>query len=305
MCHLRSHSRRSFTAGLASAALAAAAGPGAALAQQSSAGGVREDVGKNSRLARLVPADWLEGQAAQQYQGLLRAASQQRLLLGPQDRQVQRLRAIAERIVPHAPPWNSRAMKWSWEVNLLNQPTLNAFCMPGGKIAFYMGILRQLQLSDGEVAAIMGHEMAHALREHSRERLAKSTATRTGAGLLAEVFGLGGLARGALSASVNLLELNFSRDDETEADLVGMDLAARAGYNPAAGVTLWQKMMGATAGSQSGQPQASNNRSPAEFLSTHPAGATRIRDIQSKLPKVQPLYARAPRPAQVFGPPPA
>ncbi|MDO9092433.1 MAG: M48 family metallopeptidase [Rubrivivax sp.] len=302
LCHLRT--RRRFTALLAGGAVAAA-WPHAALSQQAPPAGVRDDVGKNSRLARLVPADWLEGQAAQQYQGMMHAASQQRLLLGPQDRQVQRLRAIAQRIVPHAPPWNSRATKWAWEVNLLNQPTLNAFCMPGGKIAFYMGILRQLQLSDDEVASIMGHEVAHALREHARERLAKSTATRTGAGLLAEVFGLGGLARGALSASVNLLELSFSRDDETEADLVGMDLAARAGYNPAAGVTLWQKMMGATAGGPGGQTQASNRRSPAEFLSTHPAGATRIKDIQAKLPKVQPLYARAAKPGQTYGPPPA
>ncbi len=287
LCHLRS--RRTFTALLGLGAAAAAAGPSAVLAQP--AEGLQSDVGRNSRLSKLVPADWLEGQAAQQYQGMMRNASQQRVLADGQDAQTLRLRALARRIVPFANAWNPRAPRWAWEVNLINQPTLNAFCMPGGKIAFYRGILQKLQLSDDEVAAIMGHEVAHALREHARERMAKTVATQTGLGVAADLLGLGGLTRSALNAGGQLLSLKFSRDDETEADLVGMDLAARAGYDPAAGVTLWQKMMQASQGA------------PSSFLSTHPAGATRIKDIQGKLPKVQPLYQRAAKPEQRFGPP--
>jgi predicted Zn-dependent protease len=138
---------------------------------------------------------------------------------------------------------------------------------------------------------IMGHEMAHALREHARERLGKTTATRVGAGVLSALLGLGSLGDAALSMGGQLLTLKFSRDDESEADLVGLDIAARGGYDPRAAVTLWQKMMNASKGA------------PPQFLSTHPAGDTRIRDIQATLPKVQPLYERAARPAQTFGPP--
>jgi predicted Zn-dependent protease len=286
LCQLRG--RRTFTA-LLGLGLVAPAGA----QQQQQPEGVKDAVGKTSKFARFVPADWLESQAGAQYAQMMRAAAQKQQLAGAQDRQLQRLRHLAQRIVPFAPPWNPRAPQWQWEVNLLNEPVLNAFCMPGGKIAFYRGILAQLQLSDDEVAAIMGHEVAHALREHARERMGKTVATRTGLGLAADVFGLGGLARGALNVGAELAVLKFSRDDETEADLVGMELAARAGYNPAAGVTLWQKMMNAAKGA------------PPQFLSTHPAGTTRIKDIQGKLPRVQPLYQRAPRPDKTFGPPAA
>jgi predicted Zn-dependent protease len=163
--------------------------------------------------------------------------------------------------------------------------------MPGGKIAFFHGILAQLQLSDDEVAAIMGHEVAHALREHARERMGKTAATRIGAGALSALLGLGNLGDAALSMGAQMLTLKFSREDESEADIVGMDLAARAGFDPAAGVTLWQKMMSA------------NKGAPPPFLSTHPAGVTRIKDIEGKLGKVQPIYAKAAKPDRTFAPP--
>jgi predicted Zn-dependent protease len=137
----------------------------------------------------------------------------------------------------------------------------------------------------------MGHEMAHALREHARERMGKTAATRVGAGVVSSLLGLGAVGDTMLSMGGQLLTLKFSRDDESEADIVGMDLAARAGYRPEAGVTLWQKMLQA------------NKNAPPEFMSTHPAGDTRIRDIQDKLPKVQPLYEQAPKPPRRFGPP--
>ena len=282
-CRCALHSRRLFTGGLLAGALA-----GPALAQD----GLQGDVGGQSSFTKLVSAEDVEAAAAQQYQQMMREAAQKKALAPANHPQVVRLRSIAERIIPHALPWNARARQWKWEVNLLGSEQVNAFCMPGGKIAFFYGILSKLQLSDDEVATIMGHEVAHALREHARERMGKTAATRIGAGLLSSLFGLGALGDTALSMGGQLLTLKFSRDDETEADVVGMDLAARAGHDPRAGVSLWNKMMQASKGS------------PPQFLSTHPAGPTRIKDIEAKLPKVMPIFESAARPARNFGPPP-
>ena len=285
-CRCPLHARRLFTSALLAGG-AVAAWP--AWAQD----GVRDEVGRSSRMARLVPAEQVEEAAAAQYTQMKREAVSKQALAPANHSQVVRLRAIAERLVPHALPWNPRARDWRWEVNLIGSPELNAFCMPGGKIAFFWGILQRLQLDDAEVAAIMGHEMAHALREHARERLAKTTVTRVGASLASALLGMGNLGDAALSMGAQMLTLKFSRDDESEADLIGLELAARGGYDPAAGVTLWRKMMDKSRGQ------------PPQFLSTHPAGDTRIRDIERVLPKVQPLYARADKPGRVFGPPKA
>jgi len=253
--------------------------PGLALAQ----GGAREgvEVGGNSLFSRLVPADTVEQSAAQQYAEMLQQAAAQNALGGKNHPQVRRLRAIAQRIIPHALGWNPRAKNWRWEVNLIGSRQVNAFCMPGGKIAFYSGILDQLQLTDDEVATVMGHEIAHALREHARARMGKSAATSIGANLLSNVLGLGQVGQTVTSYGAQLLTLQFSRSDESDADLVGMELAARAGFDPRAGVTLWQKMAAASRGA------------PPQWLSTHPSGNTRIADIQANLPKVLPLYARS------------
>lgn len=287
-CRCPLHRRRLFSGLLAASALA----PAAVLAQDKPADGVRADVGKTSRFAKLVPAEQVEEAAAAQYAQMQREAAQKRSLAPAEHPQVLRLRAIAQRLVPYTLPWNARARSWKWEVNLIGSKELNAFCMPGGKIAFYYGILQQLQLSDAEVAAIMGHEMAHALREHARERMGKTAATRIGANLLSSLLGLGSAGDSLLSMGAGLLTLKFSREDETEADIVGMELAARAGYDPAAGVSLWRKML-----------EASKD-APPEFISTHPPGDKRIREIESRLPKVAGLYARAARPPRDWGPPP-
>jgi len=249
------------------------------------------DVGKQSRFAQLVPPEQIEEAATQQYAQLLRQARAQDALAPDSHPQAQRLRAIAERLIPYCAPWNARAKQWKWEVNLIGSKQLNAFCMPGGKIAFFYGILDQLKLSDDEVAMITGHEMAHALREHARERLGKTAATRIGAGVLSALLGLGGTGDALLNMGGQLLTLRFSREDESEADLVGLDIAARAGYDPRAGMSLWQKMIKASQGA------------PPQFLSSHPAGDTRIRDIESNLPRVLPLYDKAAKPERKFGPP--
>jgi len=285
-CRCPLHARRLFTGLLAAGGAVALAGP--ALAQD----GVQGDVGKQSRFTKLVPAEQVEQAAAQQYAQMMREAAAKRALAPAEHPQVVRLRAIAQRIIPFSDPWNGRARQWRWEVNLIGSKQLNAFCMPGGKIAFYHGILERLQLSDDEVATIMGHEVAHALREHARERMGKTAATQIGASLISGLLGLGGTGDALLNMGGQLLTLKFSREDESEADIVGMDLAARAGYDPRAGISLWEKMMGASKGA------------PPEFMSTHPAGDTRIRDIEGKLPKVMPLYEAAAKPTRRFRPPP-
>ncbi len=239
------------------------------------------DVGGNSAFSKLVPADSIEKSAAQQYAQMMQQASAQKALAPKDNAQLQRLRAIATKIIPFAAEWNDRAKIWRWEVNLIGSKQINAFCMPGGKIAFYSGILDQLKLTDDEVAMVMGHEIAHALREHARERMGKNAATNIGAGVLGQLFGLGNLGQTLTNYGAQLLTLQFGREDESEADLVGMELAARAGYNPRAGVTLWQKMA------------AANKGAPPQWLSTHPSGQSRIADIERNLPKVLPLYERA------------
>ena len=241
------------------------------------------EVGSASTMRKLVPAETLERSAAQQYQQMLDQARAQRALAPPEHPQLQRLHAIAKRLIPFTAPWNERAGQWRWEVNLIGSQQINAFCMPGGKIAFYTGILDKLKLTDDEAAMIMGHEMAHALREHARERLAKTQATNLGVRLGAQLLGLGDLGNAAASLGAQLLTLKFSRSDETDADLVGLELAARAGYQPDAAVSLWQKM-----GKASGSQQAG-----LAFLSTHPSGPDRIRELQQNVPKVQGLYQAA------------
>ncbi len=239
------------------------------------------EVGKNSKFSKLVPAGDVEQAAAEQYQKMMQEAAAKNALLPPEHPQSKRLQAIAQKIIPFSYEWNPRAKDWKWEVNILSSNQINAFCMPGGKIAFYTGILEQLKLTDDEVAMIMGHEVAHALREHARERMGKNAATSIGANVLSGLFGLGNSGAQVLGMGGQLLTLKFGREDESEADLVGMELAARAGYNPKAGVSLWQKMGAASKGA------------PPQFLSTHPSGPTRIKDIEANLPKVEPLYERA------------
>ena len=265
-------SRRGFLRAAAGVAAGAASAP--LLAQV--------DVGPPSGLRSLVPADEIESAAGQEYAKLLTEARAKGVLAPPGNPQLQRLQKIGQRLVPFAAQWNERSTQWRWELNLITSKELNAFCMPGGKVAIYTGIVEQLRLTDDEIAMIMGHEMAHALREHARARIAKSQGTGTLLSLGAQLFGLGQLGDMAASIGTQLLTLRFSRDDETDADLVGLELAARGGYNPQASVSLWQKM--AQAGGGAGGPS---------FLSTHPSGPDRIQQLQANVPKVQGLYQRA------------
>jgi predicted Zn-dependent protease len=242
-------------------------------------------VGEASGFSKLVPADQVERQAALQYRETLAEAAKQQALAPSDNAQLKRLREIAQKIIPFANEWNPRVSQWKWEINLIGSNQINAYCMPGGKIVFYTGIIKTLNLSDDEIAVVMGHEMAHALREHARERMGKSTATqglaRLGGLLASSWLGIDpNLADAVAQGGANLLTLKFGREDESEADLVGMELAARAGFDPRAGVTLWQKMA------------AANKGAPPQWLSTHPSSSSRISDIEASLPQVMPLYER-------------
>ncbi|TFW32119.1 M48 family metallopeptidase [Massilia horti] len=239
-----------------------------------------------SRWRVLAPETAINQQSAQQYKGLLEQAREKGALVPATHPEVQRLRRIADRLIPFTPRWNPAASKWKWEVNLLNSSQVNAFCMPGGRIAFFTGILSKLKLTDDEIAAVMGHEIAHALREHGREQMGKSTATSIGARLggaaLSAWLGIDPRMTDQVTGYAGqLMVLKFSRDDEREADLVGLDLAARAGFDPRAGVALWRKMA------------ALNQQQPIALFSTHPLGPERIAQIENHMNVLLPLYARA------------
>jgi predicted Zn-dependent protease len=194
-----------------------------------------------------------------------------------------RVRAVADRLIPTVGAFREDARNWDWKINVINSDELNAWAMPGGKIAFYSGIIEQLQLTDAEIAAIMGHEIAHALREHSRERAGEEANKSL-------VIGILGAATGAGQGTQALADLVYqttvglpnSRLHETEADRIGVELMARAGYDPRAAISVWQKMAKAAGGS-----------SGPEFMSTHPSHDTRIKDLTDYAAKVMPLYQQA------------
>ena len=192
-----------------------------------------------------------------------------------------RVNAVMLRLVPQVAAFRPDAAGWPWQLVLLDEDQVNAYVMAGGKITFYTGIIRRLNLTDDEIAAVMGHEMAHALREHTREKMSQSAlgdiAVSMGVGLLG---GGQGTAELAGMGKQLALDLPFSRRMESEADLYGLELAARAGYDPRAAVTLWQKMERLGSGGPG-------------FLSTHPPSSERTQALQNALPSVMPLYEAA------------
>ena len=211
------------------------------------------------------------------------AAARAKGLLDTNPAQLARLQKISQRLIAQTGAYRSDARQWPWEVHVIKSNELNAHVFPGGKIVFYSGIIDRLSLTDAEIAAIMGHEMAHALREHTRERLSRDVATQTGIGIAASVLGLsqGQAQLAGLAGDLGISRPN-SRTQETEADLMGLELMARAGYDPNAAVSLWRKMQ-----------SAGGRGEPPQFLSTHPVSSTRIATIQSLLPRVMPLYQQS------------
>jgi len=193
-----------------------------------------------------------------------------------------RVRRIAERLIPETKAFRPDAPAWKWEINTLQTDDMNAYAMPGGKIMVYSGLVDKLELTDAELAAVIGHEISHALREHTRERVSRAYAQQLALAGLAVFTGAGDAAMGVANqvASVTF-QLPHSREQESEADIMGLELMARAGYDPHAAVSVWQKMM------------AAEKSAPPQFLSTHPSPGNRIEELQARIPKVLPLYQAA------------
>jgi predicted Zn-dependent protease len=203
----------------------------------------------------------------------------------------ERVREITDKLVKQAVRVRPDSKDWKWEVQVINDPkTVNAFCMAGGKMAIYTGMWDQLKATDDEIAQVMGHEIAHALADHTRERMsiAMTTAAATTAAAIAigsrsDVGPGAGLAlTGAQLAAVLAIQLPNSRNGEAEADQIGIELAARAGYDPRAAVTLWEKM-----------GKLGGGKGPPEFLSTHPSPENRAARLAELGSQVQPLYLAA------------
>jgi predicted Zn-dependent protease len=237
-------------------------------------------VGIDRKQHMLISEEEVEKGSEEAYDQELRKAREAGKL-NSDEKLTSRVRSISQRLIPKTRAFRPDAPKWDWEVNTLETKELNAYAMPGGKIMVYSGLANQLQLSDAELAAVIGHEIAHALREHSRERISRAYAQQLALAGVAVVTGAG---EGAMNIANTVASVTFqlphSREQESEADVIGVELMARAGYDPHAAVSVWKKMM------------AANDGGPPEFLSTHPSPQSRIEELQQLVPKVMPLYKK-------------
>lgn len=238
-------------------------------------------VGVDRSQMMMVSAEEVEQASAKQYTEVI-AEARKKGVLNPDSRQVDRVRKITARLVEQVGAFRADAAKWPWEINVIRSDQLNAWCMAGGKMAIYTGLIEQLKLTDDEIAAVMGHEIAHALREHARERVSRSMATGIGVSVAGALLGAGQVGQDLMGQVARVtFELPHSRLHETEADRIGVELAARAGYDPRAAVALWDKMASRASGS------------PPKWLSTHPAHDERQRELAAAGQRVYPLYERA------------
>ena len=230
----------------------------------------------------MVSAEEVNAGSAKAYSQMM-AEAQKKGVLDKDAAQVARIQAITKRLIPHTATFRPDAAKWPWEVHVISVDEVNAWCMPHGKMAMYTGLMQKLNATDDELAAVMGHEIAHALREHSREQISRQMGMQLGIGLVGALLGVGELGQNIAGTVANVtLNLPKSREAETEADRIGVELAARAGYDPNAAVSLWEKMSKIAGGNQ-----------PPKWLSTHPPHGDRINDLRSYAQRVMPLYTAA------------
>lgn len=227
----------------------------------------------------LIPSETINAQAAKGFQQLSADALSKKKL-NTNAAMTQRVRRIGNDLIAHVGVFRPDAKNWAWEINVFESDQINAFCAPGGKIGVYTGIINQLKLTDDELAAVMGHEIAHALREHSREQASQKAVS----GLVTSVVSAAAGVPGELmdAGSEMLVHLPNSRSMELESDVIGLELMARAGYNPRNASSVWKKML-----------QVSGSSKGPAFLSTHPAGDQRIAELDAYVPKVWPLYEAA------------
>ncbi len=234
----------------------------------------------------MISAAQIERISASSFEQQAKAAQKKNVLItsGPQ---YERLKTIANRLIPQTAVFRDDTHSWNWGLQLIDSPLVNATCAPGGRITFYSGIINKLNLTDDEIATIMGHEIAHAVREHGRERVSQAMAQNVIANVALAAAGAGSAQ--SIDAANQIMQyvlvLPNSRQNETEADAIGLEIAARGGYDPRAAITLWEKMS-----------KESKGKNPPEFLSTHPSNENRIKELAALMPRVMPLYEAAKRP---------
>ncbi|MDR3096776.1 MAG: M48 family metallopeptidase [Paraburkholderia sp.] len=238
--------------------------------------------GNIAAFRNLIPSPMLEAQATAEYNEIVRGAAHSKLLYPDSDPHAQRVRQFVDRLAPYALKWSDRVKTWKWEVAVIRSPDIRMYCLPGGKIVVYGGLLDRVKLNDNELGMLLGHEIAHAVREHVRERLGEQQAAQIEAGVVPQLFGLADLGVFPLGIGSRLVEMHYGRDDETEADVIGSDIAARAGYDPRAALTLWDKLAAAT---RSDRDQG--------FIYVHPYTPARRADIAKRLADMMPVYAKA------------
>ena len=234
----------------------------------------------------MISAAQIERISASSFEQQAKAAQKKNILItsGPQ---YERLKTIANRLIPQTAVFRDDTHSWNWGLQLIDSPLVNATCAPGGRITFYSGIINKLNLTDDEIAAIMGHEIAHAVREHGRERVSQAMAQNVIANVALAAAGAGSAQ--SIDAANQIMQyvlvLPNSRQNEKEADAIGLEIAARGGYDPRAAITLWEKMS-----------KESKGKNPPEFLSTHPSNENRIKELSALMPRVMPLYEAAKKP---------
>lgn len=236
-------------------------------------------VNRSQYMSTMVSQQQLDQQAAAQYRQVI-AQAKDRAMLDTNAAQSKRVKAITERLIRQVGVFRPDAASWDWEVHLIKSPEVNAWCMPGGKIAVYTGMLDKIKPTDAELAAVIGHEIAHALREHARERVSQQMLSGLGISILSAMGGSQAATDLGSTLSNVMFTLPNSRQHEIEADRMGVELAARAGYDPSAAISLWQKMA------------SQGNAAVPEMLSTHPSSQSRIQELQRAAEQVTPLYKK-------------
>ncbi|CAD6548486.1 Beta-barrel assembly-enhancing protease [Paraburkholderia hiiakae] len=230
----------------------------------------------------LIPSPMLEAQATAEFNEIVRGAAHSNRLYAESDPHVQRVRAFVDRLAPYALKWSDRVKNWKWEVAVIRSNDIRMYALPGGKIVVYGGLLDRVKLNDNEFGMLLGHEIAHAVREHVRERLGEQQAAQIESGSVPQLFGLADLGVFPLGIGSQLVEMHYGRADETEADVIGSDIASRAGFDPRAALTLWDKLAVAT--------RADRDQG---FIYVHPYTPARRADIAKRLADMMPLYAKA------------
>lgn len=238
----------------------------------------------------------LNAESAKSYAQVKQEAQSQRAI-DTTSSTARRVQAVFQRLKPFAERANATGVPFQWEMTVIRSDELNAWAMPGGKMAFYTGLVEQLSLTDAEIAAVVGHEMTHALQEHSKkdvgQKVLTGLATQIGGAVLQSQTGIDSqvLSVGTDILSEYGINKPFSRSQEYEADAGGLRLMAQAGYHPEAALTVWEKMNRVN----------NNNNAFNAIVSTHPNNNARIAAMRKLLPEVMPVYEAAAKPAAAPG----